>query len=551
MTRITIGTRGSDLALAQTRMVAAQLQALAPEVEIAIEIISSTGDRVQHLPLPEMGGKGLFTKELEDALLDRRIDAAVHSLKDLPTELPAGLCLGAISEREDVRDVLVSREGRSLAELPAGAKVGTSSLRRRVQLLALRPDLETPDIRGNVPTRIAKVREGQYDATILALAGLKRLGLEHEASEILPHAGMLPAPGQGALGIECREEDSGLRALLARLNHAETAAAVTAERAVLSGLGGGCSTPLGAWARVEDGQLVLDACISGDHGGPIAKVQLRGALEDARALGDEAARRLQCRPASKALAGQRIVVTRPRSQSSQLVELLEGQGAEVLIFPTIAIVPVDPPPPIPGAAVFDWIVFTSANTVSMLAYVLSDAERSIDSYRHCRICTVGPATAERCRDYGLTVSLTPERFLGAAIADAMESLGPLAGKRILMPRGQLADESLSAALTEKGAQVVQPIVYRTEAAVPTKQELEALDKMDPHWVLFTSASTAKNFKKLAGEERIAKLSGRTQYAAIGPSTREAAEAEGLPIALMPQQHDVPGLVSALVAHVQQ
>ncbi len=562
ITRVILGTRGSELALAQTNAIAAAIRALAPGVETVIEIIASQGDKIQNIPLAQMGGKGLFTKELEDALLEHRVDLAVHSLKDLPTELPKGLCLAAITEREDPRDVLVSHSGASLAALPQGAKVGTSSLRRRAQLLAARPDLDMPDIRGNVPTRLKKVAEGNYDATLLALAGLKRLGLDAHATDILPYEIMLPAPGQGALGIECREDDAELRALLAGLSHPDTAASVTAERALLESLGGGCHTPLGTWAEVRDGQLSLQACVAALDGKTLWRAEVHGPAADPYALGKEAARQLLAQgasidvteattppPAGKPLAGKRVVVTRTRAQSSQLVEELESLGAEVLLFPVISIAPVSPPPPMPSARNFDWIVFTSANAVSMFAIALAEAERDITSYRPCKICTVGPATATRCRDYCLTVSLTPQRYVADAIADAIEqSEDGLAGKRIFVPRGNLAREDLIEQLRAKGATVVDVVVYRTDAAKPTQAEHDALDAFQPDWVLFSSASTAENLDKLLGPERMAALKARARFAAIGPTTRATAEELGIPIALEPECSDVPGLVSALARH---
>jgi hydroxymethylbilane synthase len=555
--RIIIGTRGSELALTQTNMIASALRALVPQCEVVVEIILSQGDKVQNIPLAAMGGKGLFTKELEDALLDGRIDMAVHSLKDLPTELPKGLCLAAITEREDPRDVLVSRDGVGLNDLPHGARVGTSSLRRRAQLLAVRPDLDMPDIRGNVPTRLAKVAEGPYDATLLALAGLKRLGLDAHATEILQPEVMLPAPGQGALGIECREGDADLREVLSALNHADTAAAVTAERTLLAALGGGCHTPLGAWGESNGDTLRLRANVAAPDGSQLWRVDVQGT--DPAALGHEAARQLFAQGASvdaevaaddKALAGLRVVVTRTRAQSSQLVEQLEARGAQVLVFPVISIQPVSTPPAIPGARSFDWVIFTSANAVSMMSFALNDAERSIDSYRACKVCTVGPATAARCRDYGLTVTLTPDRYMADAIVSALDQAEDgLDGKRILIPRGNIAREDLAEQLRARGALVVDPVVYKTERALPTAEEQSALDSFQPHWVLFSSGSTAENFHALVGDDRIARLKQHAQFAAIGPTTRAAAEAAGLPIALEPERSDVPGLVAALARHV--
>src|SRR6266516_6932918 len=239
---LVIGSRGSQLALWQARWVQGRLSAMG--LESRIEIIKTTGDKVTSVPLASVGGKGLFTKEIEDALLARQVDLAGHSLKDLPTTIPDGLQITAIPEREDPRDAIV---GRRLAELSEGAKVGTSSLRRSAQLRRMRPDLQVESVRGNVDTRLRKLDEGQYASIVLAAAGLTRLGWANRIAESLPPEVMCPAVGQGALAIETRVGESLCKAL----DHAATRAAVTADRAVLRSLGGGCLTPIGAYARVE------------------------------------------------------------------------------------------------------------------------------------------------------------------------------------------------------------------------------------------------------------------------------------------------------------
>ncbi|MBZ0295910.1 MAG: hydroxymethylbilane synthase [Anaerolineae bacterium] len=264
---IRLGTRGSDLARWQTNHVRELLLAAHPGLEAETVVISTQGDRVLDTPLPLLGGKGLFTAELEAALHSGEIDLAVHSLKDLPTENPAGLIIGAILTRENPADVLVSRAGYTLATLPQGAVVGTSSRRRAAQLLHQRPDLQTADIRGNVDTRVRKALDldGPYDAIILAYAGLTRLSRAEVISEILSPEAMLPAPGQGALGIQCRD-DATSRALLTPLYHLETALAVRAERAFLAALGGGCSVPVAAYATAEAGQFRLTGRVSAVDG---------------------------------------------------------------------------------------------------------------------------------------------------------------------------------------------------------------------------------------------------------------------------------------------
>lgn len=288
-----IGSRGSKLALWQAEQARERLQLLNPGIEINIEIIKTTGD-VKSEPLSVIGGKGVFTKELEDALLDGRIDMAVHSLKDLPTILPEGLSISAICEREDPRDALVLRvdlEG-SLATLVEGAVVGTSSQRRLAQLKALRPDVTVRDLRGNVDTRIRKLDEGQYDAVILASAGLLRLGLEDRISSRIAITDMLPAVGQGAIAIETRTDDEFTIETTSKLDHSETRVACLAERAFLRGLGGGCQLPIAAHATINDDLLTLDGLVAKPDGSQIWRDSLSGTLAHAEQLGSTLATRL-------------------------------------------------------------------------------------------------------------------------------------------------------------------------------------------------------------------------------------------------------------------
>jgi hydroxymethylbilane synthase len=287
-----IGTRGSALALWQARSIARALRENTG-TEPEIVIIKTSGDKFQQTSFSQLGTKGVFIKELEDALLDERIDLAVHSMKDVPTEMPAGLTIAAIGKREDVRDALLSASGATLATLPQSARVGTSSLRRQSQLLYARHDLRLLELRGNVDTRIEKLKRGDYDAIVLAKAGLDRLGLSGNISQVLPHDLSLPAAGQGAIGIEAREVDAETRSILAALNDLETNKAVAAERAALAGLGGGCQVPIGAWGRVEDGKLILDVVVLSPDGKQRMWEKDSGSLEEAETIGKRAAQKLR------------------------------------------------------------------------------------------------------------------------------------------------------------------------------------------------------------------------------------------------------------------
>ena len=294
-TMLRIGTRGSPLALVQAHMVQARLVAALGVDVGAIELatIRTSGDVIQDRPLAEEGGKGLFTKEIEEALLDERIDLAVHSAKDMPTLLPQGLMLAACLEREDARDVFISRKAASLGALPRGATLGTTSPRRQAIAKRMRSDLRVVPLRGNVETRLRKLDDGQADAIILALAGLKRLGLQAQATKVMSVEEFLPAAAQGAIGIEAREKDSRVRDMLARIDHADTSVAVACERAFLAELDGSCRTPIAAHATLSGRVLHFRGLIVKSDGSAAHETAVAGAIEDAATIGADAGRALR------------------------------------------------------------------------------------------------------------------------------------------------------------------------------------------------------------------------------------------------------------------
>jgi hydroxymethylbilane synthase len=294
---VRIGTRGSPLALAQARMTRAALATAhgVGEDEIEIVVIRTSGDRIQDRPLSEAGGKGLFTKEIEEALLARTIDLAVHSAKDMPTALPEGLMLAACLPREDVRDAFISRKAAHLRDLPRGAVVGTASLRRQAMVKRLRGDLSVVPLRGNVETRIRKLEAGEVDATLLALAGLKRLGLQDEATALLAADEFLPAVGQGAITIEARADDARTRALLAKIDHAETSVALACERAFLAVLDGSCRTPIAGHAVLDGGAIMFRGMILRPDGSEAFETSRSGKRSEAVALGADAGAELKRR----------------------------------------------------------------------------------------------------------------------------------------------------------------------------------------------------------------------------------------------------------------
>ena len=290
--KLTIGTRQSLLALWQSNHIAALLREKYPECEVVLKKIVTKGDRILDVPLAQIGGKGLFTKEIETELADGTIDLAVHSLKDMPTVLPEGLCLTAITERANVGDAFVSNKYASFEELPLGAVIGTSSLRRKAQLLAARPDLQIMDLRGNVDTRLRKLDEGLYDAIILAAAGLERLGHGDRITALIPPDVCLPAVGQGALAIEARTADDEVRSMLECLNDLPTKQSTDAERAFLGLLEGGCQVPIGVHADVAGEQIKIEAIIAALDGSTVLRDTITGKAEDAVALGQQLGKKM-------------------------------------------------------------------------------------------------------------------------------------------------------------------------------------------------------------------------------------------------------------------
>ncbi|CAI4032239.1 hydroxymethylbilane synthase [Nitrospira tepida] len=289
---LVLGTRASKLALQQSRWVAEQVMNLNPGLRVELKEIRTSGDKILDVPLAKIGGKGLFVKEIEDALLARDIDFAVHSMKDVPTQLPDGLDIVCVPPREDPRDALIAREVKRFEDLPCGATIGTSSLRRQAQLLHHRPDLVVEMLRGNLDTRLRKLREGLYDAIVLAAAGLKRLGWQEQVTQYLPVEISLPAIGQGALGIEARRDDAFVVSILARLEDAAARSAVTAERALLHRLEGGCQVPIAGHASLQGDRLRLAALVGRVDGSRLVHDQLEGPLSDASRIGAELAERL-------------------------------------------------------------------------------------------------------------------------------------------------------------------------------------------------------------------------------------------------------------------
>lgn len=589
------GTRGSALARCQTESVIKALVHLAPHLHFEQRIIKTAGDKDVTRPLAEIGGLGVFTKEIENALLGHEIDLAVHSLKDLPTVLAPGLRIAAITKREDARDCLISRHNLGLTSLPPGARVGTSSTRRMAQVLAARPDLKIVPLRGNVDTRLHKAMTVEYDAIIIAAAGLARLNLTQEITEYLPIDLILPDPGQGALAVEIRDEDQALAELLSQLDHSPSRAAVTAERALLNALGGGCRTPIGAYAEVDiqreaaagsavddlpegrpirlwgmvasrDGRVVVRGDLSGDTlhaedlGTELARRLLeRGAAEILRMEGS-AGKSIESSPigvqpnqaggpqptegeAKSPLQGRRIIITRAREQGAALADKIRLLGGEPIQVPAIEFTAVEDSRELDAALAklseFDWIVFTSANGVRAVA----DRLRALDMDPHivitAKVAAIGPATANALRELGVGVDFVPTKFLGDQIA---LELPILPNASVILLRADIASDALAKGLGLRGARVTDMDAYRTIRPASRISNLPDADA-----VIFTSSSTVWNLVSMLGNEGRQDLD-RSDIFCIGPVTERTAREMGLRVAGVATEHTTEGLVETLVEY---
>ncbi|HUJ75733.1 MAG TPA: hydroxymethylbilane synthase, partial [bacterium] len=475
-----------------------------------------------------------------------QIDAAVHSLKDLPVEDSPGLTVAAVLAREEARDVVVSRSGAGLQALPAGAVVGTSSTRREAQLRALRPDVVVKPIRGNVETRIAKVGLGEYDATVMAGAGLLRLGLTDTVSQWMDAEQFLPAPGQGALAVQCRADDRDMLALLALIDDPALRRATDAERGFLGKLGGGCAAPVAAHATVSadsagtvhlvgrvislDGRKVVEVKGQGEDPGELAE---RLAAEAVRHGADQILTRER-----KPLTGKRVLVTRAREQASDICMLLSNRGAIPVLLPLIRIEAAGNAPHIASVisdlASYDWVVFTSVNGIEHFF------SRLAEGVLPRKTAAVGPATALALEDRGAAPAFVPADHSGSGLAHGLvdhEGVS-IASRRILLPCAVEHDEEAARILRSAGALVVELPVYRTGAELPAPGELAVLDG-GVQAALFMSGSAARAAGGLAN-----RLSGAV-VGCIGPSTAEAAREAGLRVDVVPAEHTAEALVAAL------
>jgi hydroxymethylbilane synthase len=568
-TRLRLGTRGSALALAQSAIIATALRSVGAAVEVVT--IRTAGDG----RAPDtVWGEGAFVTALEEGLLDGRIDVAVHSAKDVPIAQDPRLRIAAYPVREDPRDALVARDPRAtLATLPPGARVGTDSPRRVAFLLAYRSDLRPHPLHGNVDTRLRRLAEGETDALVLAVAGLARLGLAERISQVLPAEVLPPAPGQGALAIQCRADDASTRSLVERLDDPATRAAVEAERAVLAASGGGCRAPLGALGRVDGRRIVLVAGAADPAAVPegdaparhvvqapgsvftaardgvapvrVAWARRSGAVADAAALAADLAAELAtvlrrpAEPGSPGARGPRVLVTRDATHAGQLLDALRDRGLDPVHVPTIAIETSPPGGPLDEVVAnlegYAWVVVTSANGAEALG--AASRRRGID-LASARLAAVGDATADAIRRAGGTAHHRPVTPTAAGLAGQL----PIApGDRVLVVRGDLADGRLAEVIRSRGATVDEVVAYRTvEAPGGSAGAIGDAVRGGLGAIAFTSGSTVRGLLALLdGPVRDAALD--IPACCIGPSTSAVARGLGFSTVLEADRPDAASL----------
>jgi len=547
-----IGTRGSELARRQAAIVGEALQRAFPETTYEIRVIQTEGDARPSIDLSHFEGQGVFVRRIEAALLAGEVDLAVHSFKDMPSAPTAGLTVEAFLRRDDARDALVSRDSVPLAALPSGSVVGTGSPRRRALLQDARPDLNVRGIRGNVDTRLRHAHEGDFDAVVLATAGLRRLGREEDIAELLDPDTFIPAVGQGILAVQVRAGDERMAELIRPLDDPATRACALAERAVALAVTAGCQTPLGAYAQIVDGVLQLSACLAAGPDGRLARARGRGDPIDAEAIGTRVGSELLGgRPpgssnASGPLAGRKVLVTRPAGQAPRLLDALRAEGAEAIEVPVIAI---EPPPSYEemDAAIrrrgYAWVVFTSANGVRFFHDRLKALGESAGWFSGTRVAAIGPETARALQAIGLAADLVPDEYVAEALVACLADSAPLRGQRVLLPRADIARDALSAGLINEGALVDTVVAYRTVAAPASADVTRQIESGFVDAVTFTSSSTVRAFLQMLGGATDV-LRGIT-LACIGPITAQTLRDAGLEPSVVAQTYTVSGLVEAL------
>ncbi len=548
---IIIGTRGSQLSLVQTDIIKKKLQVIFPQKQIDLKIIKTTGDEnMNPVPLDSIG-KGWFTKELDKALLDGSVDIAVHSLKDLPEELLEGLVIAAIPQREDAREAFVSNKNILFESLKKGAVIGTDSSRRKSQILYKRSDLIVTSIRGNVNTRLDKLAKGDYDGIFLAVAGLKRLGLEDRITQRFAVTDIIPSPGQGALAIVVKKNNKYLFKTLQKLNHQETVTAVHAERAFSQALGGGCKTPIGAYAEIDGSQIILHGAVGSLDGKEVIKNSLQGNSASPEKLGKKLAKTFLKKGYSGFEKPRFVVITRPENVSVSMQKQIEKLGLLTYFYPSISFAKSKLTKKsytiLSAIDSFEWLVFTSQNGVRFFVMALDELGIPLSRLKNKKIAVVGKKTAEAVRKYHLKVDFIPSKFTTAALANELENIE---GKKILMARANLATPLLTEILKKKGAIITDIPIYKTSFIENDNPEFENLLKNQQiYCITFTSPSTVKGFLNNIINSSLRNEVFSLPVLSIGPVTTKALEENGFQKIYTADIFTINGMIAKLKGNI--
>lgn len=566
-TTIRIGTRGSKLALYQAYRVKDELQQHYPDTEFIIEIIKTKGDKILDVALSKIGDKGLFTKEIEEALFNHDIDMAVHSLKDLPTIFPEGAKLGAVLKRGEIRDALISTNGRKIADLTVNDVIATSSLRRKAQLLRINKDFKIVEIRGNVNTRIRKMEEGYCDVMVMAAAGLQRLEMDKYISDLFEPEIMIPACSQGAIVIEIRESDPVTEEIVSKINDPATLIATDAERAFLRTLEGGCQIPVGSYSRIDGDTFHLTGFISSIDGTQYIKDSAEGNISQAVFLSMKLAKSLYNRGGSEILKTIRqenelfsqsdvslkdkiIISTRALEPGDSLPGTLKDCGAKVIPFPMIEITPTPLDSQITeqlnNLESYDWIFFTSKNGVVNFFKHLIDVKGNTELPKTVKLAVIGYKTGLELEYYGYTPTLISDENTSVELLNQFYEKYKPENLNILLSLGNLAENTLSNRLSNEN-KVTRINVYQTikpEYADPKIIDLLKNDQYD--LIIFTSPSTFTNFCSFFKSDQIGKL----KMLSIGTTTTKAINEAGFEPVVTAKKSNAEGIRDAIIEYYQ-
>jgi hydroxymethylbilane synthase len=540
MKRIIIGTRGSQLARIQTTIVKNLIEKRFPEIKIEVKVITTSGDKnMKPIPLDTVG-KGWFTKEIDKQLLEGKIDLAVHSLKDVLDAMHPELSITAVPEREDAREALVTRNNIILEKLKKDTVIGTDSIRRKMQLLKMRNDIVVKSIRGNVNTRLMKLDNGEYDGLLLAVAGLKRLGLQNRISQYFATKNFIPSPGQGALAIVTKKSNKVLIKMLSQLTDEEALLTTTVEREFSKLTDGGCSLPVGGYAKIKGEKITLYGMIGSEDEKHIVKGFIIGNKTDAQKLTQKLAEKL--------LRAQKyVILTRTKEENKILTEKMAAMNIRSISCPGITInknLSGDETKKfLVNLTSYDWIIFTSGNGVKFFMQSLGEQHSTLP--KNIQIAVVGDKTAAVVQKYGLKISFVPKTFTAEQL---VKELPDCKGKKILLPRSNIGKEDVTALLEKRGAIVTDMLIYKTTTNKTTPANvLELIHRDQIRCLMFASPSAIEGFTTMFNKNLTKILS--FPVLSIGPVTTKAARKYGFKNITTATIHTTEGMIRKLEKNI--